>query len=61
METIKNAIIEDDGRIMCPVCKKCNGILNEGAVIQNFRILCRGSRRDRRHFFRLDWEGNIND
>lgn len=54
METYKQAIIEDDRRARCPICGRVNGIVNDGAVIRNYIVRCKSSRRNREHYFILD-------
>lgn len=61
MATYKQAIIEDDKRIRCPICGHVNGLANDGAVIRNYIIRCRCSRRNNEHFFVLNWEEKKND
>ena len=54
METYKQAIITDDKKIKCPYCFKTCGMINEGALIKNYKVRCRGSRRGKEHFFMLN-------
>lgn len=61
MATYKQAIIEDDKRIRCPICGRVAGLANDGAVIRNYIIRCRSSRRNNEHFFVLNWEEKKND
>lgn len=56
METYKQAIITDDKKIKCPYCFKTCGMINEGALIKNYKVRCRGSRRGKEHFFWLNVE-----
>lgn len=54
-ETLKEAIITNDKRALCPHCGKLNLVINDGALVRNLRIRCRGSRRGRgEHFFILN-------
>lgn len=61
MATYKQAIIEDNKCIRCPICGRVNGLVNDGAVIRNYIIRCRSSRRNNEHFFVLNWEEKKND
>lgn len=54
METYKLAIVEDDNRIRCPICGRVNGIANDGAVIRNYIVRCKSSRRNHEHYFILN-------
>lgn len=58
-EKLKDAVIEPDGKIRCPFewCKKCNGVANKGAVIKNYIVRCKASRRNHEHFFLVNWDG----
>ena len=40
MEAYRQAVIEDDRRIRCPICGRVNGIANDGAVIRNYIVRC---------------------
>lgn len=53
-EELKNAVIDEDKKIRCPVCGKTNGVLNEGASIKNYKMRCRGSRKGYEHFFMIN-------
>ena len=57
-ETLKEAIITLDKKIKCPICNKTNGLLNKEAVIKDYKIRCRGSRRGAEHFFILNSGGD---
>lgn len=59
MENLKQAVIETDGRIRCPVCFKVNGIVTNDAILKNYKIRCRTSRRGHEHFFVVNWNGGI--
>lgn len=61
MAAYKQAIIEDDKRIRCPICGRVCGLANDGAVIRNYIIRCRSSRRNNEHLFVLNWEEKKND
>lgn len=55
MAAYKQAIIESDQRIRCPICGRVNGIANDGAVIRNYIIRCKSSRRNHEHYFILNF------
>ena len=59
MEELKQAVISADGKIHCPYewCCKVNGVVNEGAIIENYIVRCRASRRGREHYFLVNWNG----
>lgn len=58
MEELKQGIITSDRKIKCPYCYKTNGFLNKEAVIQDYKIKCRGSKRGAEHFFILNSGGS---
>lgn len=53
MEEIKRAIINEDGKVICPYCGKTNGLVNGTELVINYKIRCKSSRRGREHFFLL--------
>ena len=59
METVKNAIIGTDRKIRCPYawCGKDNGIANKDAIIKDYIVRCRASRRGHEHYFLINWNG----
>ena len=56
METYKQAIIEDNKVIRCPICGRVNGLANDGAFVRNYIIRCKSSRRNHEHYFTLNIE-----
>ncbi|MCM1325241.1 MAG: hypothetical protein NC094_01325 [Bacteroidales bacterium] len=52
----RQAIITEDKKIYCPLCKKLNGILTGQETIRNYKIRCRGSNGRMEHFFMLNAE-----
>ena len=54
MEAYRQTVIEDDRRIRCPICGRVNGIANDGAVIRNYIVRCKSSRRNHEHYFILN-------
>lgn len=56
IEKLKEAVITADKKIQCPICGKCNGMVTGEETIRNFKVRCRGSRRDWEHFFVLNVE-----
>lgn len=56
MEILKEAVITPDKKIHCPICGKTNGIITGQETIRNFKVRCRGSRRNLEHFFMINVE-----
>lgn len=56
MEKLKEAIVTPDNKIRCPICGKVNGMITGQEIVRNFRIRCKGSRRNHEHFFMLNTE-----
>lgn len=56
MEELKQAIITEDKKIICPYCHKLNGQLTGNEIIRNFKMRCRGSNGRTEHFFKLNVE-----
>lgn len=54
MEQLKEAVITPDNKIKCPICGKTNGMITGQEKVENFRIRCKSSRRNREHFFLLN-------
>lgn len=50
----KEAIITPKGEVRCPYCGLLCAKLTGGETIMNFRMRCRGSRRDTEHYFMLN-------
>lgn len=55
-EDLREAVITEDGKIQCPICGKCNGMITGEETIRNFKIRCRGSRRGWEHYFTINVE-----
>lgn len=55
-ELLKEAIITPDNKIKCPHCGKTNGMVTGNETVRNFKIRCKGSRRNHEHYFVLNTE-----
>lgn len=55
-EQIRQAIITEDKKILCPYCRKINGQLTGQETIRNYKVRCRGSGGRLEHFFMLNVE-----
>lgn len=55
-EQIRQAIITEDKKILCPYCHKINGQLTGQETIRNYKVRCRGSSGRLEHFFMLNVE-----
>lgn len=51
---LKEAIITPDNKIKCPICYKTNGKVTGEETVRNFKIRCRGSKRNHEHYFMLN-------
>lgn len=59
MEKIKQAIITEDKKILCPYCHKINGELTGNEMVRNLRLRCRGSNGRLQHYFLLNVEREV--
>lgn len=55
-EQLRQAIITEDGKILCPYCHKINGELTGRETIRNYKVRCRGSSGRCEHHFMLNVE-----
>lgn len=56
MEILKEAIITPDKKIKCPICGKTCGMITGQETIRNYKVKCRGSRREWQHYFVINVE-----